>query len=47
MKNIYFRNFVITLVLVLFSFLAFGLAFMFLGRAHVMDDRRETMHSNE
>ncbi len=46
MKNIYFRNFVITLVLVLFSFLAFGLAFMFLGRAHVMDDRRETMHSN-
>ena len=46
MKNIYFRNFVITSVLVLFCFLTFGLSFMFLGRAHVVDDRRETMRSN-
>lgn len=46
MKNVYFRNFVVTSIIMLFCFLTFGLSFMFLSRAHIMDDRRETMHSN-
>ena len=46
MKSIYFKNFAATAVMVMFSFLILGAAFVFLGRSYVISEYRDNMVSN-
>ena len=46
MKSIYFKNFAATAVMVMFSFLILGTAFVFLGRSYVISEYRDNMVSN-
>jgi len=45
-KSIYFKNFAATAVMVMFSFLILGTAFVFLGRSYVISEYRDNMVSN-
>ncbi len=44
-KSLYFRNFIITAVLVLVSFLIIGLSFVFLARGFVISEKKENLRS--
>lgn len=46
MNSIYFKNFMATATVVLLSFLALGLAFVFMGRYFVISDARDNMEAN-
>jgi len=46
MNSIYFKNFLISAVLVIFCFLIVGTAFVVLGRGFLISDKRETMSAN-
>lgn len=46
MKNLYIRNFVMTSVLVILSFFILGVSFFFLGRAFVLNEKRQDIEVN-
>lgn len=46
MKTLYIKNFVMTSVLVILSFFILGVSFFFLGRAFVMNEKRENIEIN-
>lgn len=43
MKSLYFRNFIISASMVLFSFLILGVAFVILTRSHIVSDKNENL----
>ena len=44
-KSLYFRNFIITAVLVLVSFLIIGMVFVFLARGFVISEKKDSLRS--
>ena len=45
-SSLYFKNFIVTASLVIFSFLMLATAFMFLGRNYVVNENRDEMNDN-
>ncbi|MEG0035192.1 MAG: hypothetical protein RR743_00885, partial [Oscillospiraceae bacterium] len=46
MKSIYFKNFVVTATLVIFSFFVLALSFVILGRSVAISEKRESISIN-
>ncbi len=45
MKRFFFKNFILTACLFLLSFLVFGIALYFTGRAYLQEEKRQTMYT--
>ena len=46
MNSIYFKNFLMTSLLVVFSFLFLGASFVFLGRTFALNEKRDSIALN-
>ncbi|MEG1460895.1 MAG: HAMP domain-containing sensor histidine kinase, partial [Oscillospiraceae bacterium] len=46
MKSIYFKNFMMTAILVVFSFAILGASFIFLGRSFALNEKQESIAKN-
>ncbi len=46
MRSIYFKNFIMTAVLVIFSFIVLAMSFVILGRAFALNEKRESIAQN-